>query len=200
MSKELAINGGTPAIQPALPERFHFGKEEKAAVDALFDQAIATGKAPGYNGVEETEFCKEFAAELGGGFADGVNAGTNAVFVALRALHLPPLSEVVFGCITDAGGAMPIVMNNCIPIPADTQPGTFMPGPKEIEARITERTRAIVIALGRGFAVQGACLLALAATVGGNAIWFAPLISEVICLSLALVFLKQSRGKELETA
>ena len=61
-------------------------------------------------------------------------------------------------------------------------------------------TRAIVIALGRGFAVQGACLLALAATVGGNAIWFAPLISEVICLSLALVFLKQSRGKELETA
>ena len=146
MSKELAINGGTPAIQPALPERFHFGKEEKAAVDALFDQAIATGKAPGYNGVEETEFCKEFAAELGGGFADGVNAGTNAVFVALRALHLPPFSEVVFGCITDAGGAMPIVMNNCIPIPADTQPGTFMPGPKEIEARITERTRAIVIA------------------------------------------------------
>lgn len=144
--KNLAINGGTPAIQPALPERFHFGKEEKAAVDALFDQAIATGKAPGYNGNEETEFCKEFAAELGGGFADGVNAGTNAVFVALRALHLPPFSEVVFGCITDAGGAMPIVMNNCIPIPADTMPGTFMPGPKEIEARITERTSAIVIA------------------------------------------------------
>lgn len=146
MKKQLAINGGTPAIQPPLPERFHFGKEEKAAVDALFDQAIATGVTPGYNGVQEEEFCKEFAAHLGGGFADGVNSGSNAVFVALRSLHLPEFSEVVFGCMTDAGGAMPIVLNNCIPIPADTQPGTFMPGPKEIEARITERTSAIVVA------------------------------------------------------
>ena len=143
--KELAMNGGTPAAA-GLPPRGHMGKEEKAAVDALFDEMIASGNAPTYHGKQEEAFCKEFAEYLGGGYADGVNSGTNSVFVALRALDLPPFSEVLFGCITDNGGVMPIVMNNCIPIPVDTVPGSFNIGPEQIEARITERTSAIVIA------------------------------------------------------
>ena len=143
--KELAMNGGTPAAA-GLPPRGHMGKEEKAAVDALFDEMIASGNAPTYHGKQEEAFCKEFAEYLGGGYADGVNSGTNSVFVALRALDLPPFSEVLFGCITDNGGVMPIVMNNCIPVPVDTMPGSFNIGPEQIEARITERTSAIVIA------------------------------------------------------
>ena len=143
--KDLAVNGGPRAI-PKLPDRFHFGEEEKAAVVDLFDRYSAKGGVPGYNGPEEKAFCEEFAEFLGGGYADGTNSGTNSVFVALRALHLPPFSEVVTGCITDPGGAMPVVLNDCIPVPADTAPGSFMPGPEEIEARITERTSAILIA------------------------------------------------------
>lgn len=145
MSEVLAINGGEKAV-PVLPNRFHFGKEEKAAIDALFDAAIATGNAPGYNGPEEEAFCKEFAEFMGAKYADGTNGGTNSVYVALKALNLPPFSEVIVGCVTDPGGMMPIVINNCIPIPADTAPGSFNTGAKEIEARITERTSAIVVA------------------------------------------------------
>lgn len=59
-------------------------------------------------------------------------------------------------------------------------------------------TQAIVISLGRGFAVQSLCLLALAATLGGGAIWFAPLVSEVICLCVAVFYLRGSKGKELQ--
>lgn len=59
-------------------------------------------------------------------------------------------------------------------------------------------TRAILISLGRGFAVQSLCLLALAATLGGGAIWYAPLVSEALCLCLALRFLRDSRGRELQ--
>jgi dTDP-4-amino-4,6-dideoxygalactose transaminase len=145
MSEILAINGGAKAVS-ALPGRFHFGKEEKAAVDALFDDAIKTGNAPGYNGPEEEAFCKEFAEFMGAKYADGTNGGTNSVYVALKALNLPPFSEVIVGCITDPGGIMPIVINNCIPVPADTAPGSFNTGAKEIEARITERTSAILLA------------------------------------------------------
>lgn len=145
MSEKLAINGGKKAVS-ALPNRFHFGKEEKAAIDALFDNAIATGNAPGYNGPEEEAFCKEFAAFMGAKYADGTNGGTNSVYVALKALNLPPFSEVIVGCVTDPGGMMPIVINNCIPVPADTMPGSFNTGAKEIEARITDRTSAIVVA------------------------------------------------------
>ncbi len=142
---QLAINGGPKAAE-GLPKRFHFGKEEKAAADALFDKSIATGNAIGYNGAEEEAFGREFAEYLGGGFADGVNAGTNAVYVALKSLELPPFSEVIVGCVTDPGGMMPIVELNCIPVPADTEPGSMNTGAREIEARITERTSAIVVA------------------------------------------------------
>ena len=142
---QLAINGG-PMAAPDLPNRFHFGKEEKAAADALFDKSIATGNAIGYNGPEEEAFGKEFAEYLGGGYADGVNAGTNSVYVALKSLNLPPFSEVIVGCVTDPGGMMPIVELNCIPVPADTEPGSFNAGAEQIEARITERTSAIVVA------------------------------------------------------
>jgi perosamine synthetase len=147
MSKaHLAINGGEKAIITALSGRSHFGEEERAAVNALFDAAIAAGSAPGYNGPEEDAYCQEFAEYLGGGYADGVNSGTNSVYVALKALNPQLFSEVVVGCVTDNGGMMPIVMANCIPVPADAAPGKYNSGPEQIEARITERTSAIIIA------------------------------------------------------
>ncbi len=142
---QLAIKGGSKAVTE-LPARFHFGKEEKEAIDALFDECIRTGNASGYNGPEEEAFGKEFAEYMGGGFADGVNSGTNTVYVSLKALELPPFSEVVVGCVTDPGGMMPIAELSCIPVPADTAPGSFNTGPEQIEARITERTSAIVVA------------------------------------------------------
>lgn len=144
MSKELALNGGEKAVSQ-LPGRYHFGEEEKKAVEALFGSALSSGNAIGYGGMEEDSFCAEFARLTGSGFADGINSGTNAVYAALTALDLPPFSEVVVGCVTDPGGMMPIVINNCIPVPADTSPGSFNAGAREIEERITERTSAIVV-------------------------------------------------------
>ena len=128
------------------PARGHFGVEEKEAVNRLLDKAIETGNAPGYNGPEETAYCEEFAEYMGGGFADGVNSGTTAVFVALKALDLKPFSEVIVGAVTDPGGIMPIVMNNCIPIVADSAPNSYNTSVAEIEKLITPLTSAIVVA------------------------------------------------------
>ena len=54
---------------------------------------------------------------------------------------------------------------------------------------------AICISLGRGLAVQAAALLALAAAAGGNAIWFAPPISELLCAVMAAAFLLNLKRK-----
>ena len=55
-----------------------------------------------------------------------------------------------------------------------------------------ERPRgAIAISTGRGLIVQAMALLALAAALGGDAIWFAPVISEVLVLVLSLVRLRK---------
>ena len=141
----LAVNGGPRLRAGPFPARGSVGWEEKAAVDAVFDQAIASGNAPGYNGEEEEAYCREFAAYLGGGFVDAVNSGTSAVYVALKALDLEPFTEVIVGAITDPGGMMPVPLLNLIPMVADTCPGSFNTGPEQVQALITERTSAILI-------------------------------------------------------
>lgn len=144
---QLAINGGTPIRTTPLPIRNLFGQEEKDAAISLFDEAMEKGPhILGYNGPQEEAYCKAFSEFMGGGFADGVNSGTNAVYVALRALEPEPFTEVIVPAITDPGGMMPIALCNCIPIPADCAPGSYNTGAAEIEAVITERTSAIIVA------------------------------------------------------
>ena len=143
---ELAINGGPKIRTEPWPERAQLGPEERAAVNALFDEAIATGRSFSYDGPVEQAFCEEAAVFMGGGFVDAVNSGTSAVYVALRALDLQPFTEVIVGPITDPGGIMPIVMLNCIPIIADAAPGSYNVGAEQVEEVISPLTSAIVVA------------------------------------------------------
>src|SRR5690606_17382863 len=82
----LAIDGGTPVRTAPWPKRHLFGEAEKQAAMRLFDHAIESGEAIGYNGAEEQGYCEAFAAFQGGGYADAVNSGTSAVYTALKAL------------------------------------------------------------------------------------------------------------------
>jgi len=161
----LALDGGTPVIS-AYPKRHLFGDEEKAAVAALFDQSIASGDVFGYDGPEEQAYCKEFADYMGGGYADGVNSGTCAVYVALRAARVKAYSEVICGPISDPGGIMPIALMGCIPIPADGAPGSFNMDPASIAERLTDRTGAIVVAHIAGIPADMDAILRLARARG----------------------------------
>ena len=134
MKSRLAIDGGKPVRTVPVPPR------------RLFDRAIESGNAFGYNGPEEQAFEKKFAAWMGGGFADGVNSGTNAVFAALGALQLPAGSEVIVPPFSDPGGVMPVAVLNGIPVVADAAPDAFNMGPEQVEAVVTRRTRAILVA------------------------------------------------------
>ena len=143
---KLAVDGGAPVRTTPWPNRHLFGAEEKQAAMDLFDRSIESGEAFGYNGPEEAAYCAEFAAYLGGGYADAVNSGTTAVYVALRALELDPFSEIIVPPITDPGGVMPVPLIGCIPVPADTAPGSYNTDAERIAARLTPRTRAILVA------------------------------------------------------
>ncbi len=142
---KLAVNGGPKVRTTPFPGRSLIGGEEKAAVDALFDEAIETGDAIGYNGPVEEAYCQEFAEFMGGGYADAVNSGTAAIFVALRALGIEPFTEVVVSPITDPGAIMPVPLINCIPVVADTKPGSYNTGPEQVEAVLTPLTSAIIV-------------------------------------------------------
>lgn len=158
----LAVDGGPKAVKSPVPPRGLIDEREKAALIALFDEAIASGQAIGYNGEQEEAYCREFSELLGGGYADAVNSGTNAVYVALRALELPAFSEVIVPPISDPGGVMPVPLCNLIPVIADATPGSFNAGPDEIAARITRRTSAILVAHIAGEPVDMAPVMKLA--------------------------------------
>jgi len=162
LKEQLAINGGRALISGGLKNRYNIGEEEKSVVMAMFDKAIETGQAPGYNGAEEEQLCSDFANFMGGGYADAVNSGTTAVYVALRSLDIEPFSEVIVSPITDPGGIMPIVMNNCIPVVADSAPGCYNTDAKQIEKMITEHTRAIIVSHIMGEAADMPAIMTLA--------------------------------------
>jgi dTDP-4-amino-4,6-dideoxygalactose transaminase len=143
---QLALYGGPRVRSEPFPQRAHIGWEEKAAVDVLFEQAIASGTAPGYNGEQETAYCEEFAAYMGGGYVDAVSSGTAGIYAALKALDLEPFGEVIVSAVTDPGGLMPVPLLNLVPMIADSEPGSYNSGPTQIEPLISPRTRVILVA------------------------------------------------------
>ncbi len=162
----LAIHGGPKVRAAPWPARGLFGDEEKRAVVAWMDRAIEAGQFPPYHGPEEEAYCREFADRLGGGYADGVNSGTNALYVALRAMEIEPFSEVIVPPITDPGGVMPVALINCIPVPADAAPNSLNTGADQIAARLTGRTSSVVVAHIAGLPVDMPAVMELARSRG----------------------------------
>jgi len=166
IKKPPMVHGGPRARRFPWPRRRHFDKRERDAVMRLMNREIRRGGAIVYGGPEEKAYCEAFAKYLGGGFAKAVNSGTNAVYVALRALDLEPGSEVIVPPITDQGGCMPVAMMNCIPIPADSDPGSINTSAEQIAKVITNRTSAILVAHITGHPLDMDPIIELAAKHG----------------------------------
>lgn len=161
------VHGGPKTRRFPWPRRRHFGAAERRAVNNLMNREIRRGGAIVYNGPEKSGYCREFVEFLGGdGFAETVNSGTNAVYVALRALDLEPGSEIVVPPISDPGGTMPVALINCIPVPADSAPGSLNTCAEEIEKVLSDRTSAILVAHISGIPVDMDPILAMAAERG----------------------------------
>lgn len=162
----LAIEGGEKVRADGFPKRKLFGDAERDVVIRLFDQAVQSGDAIGYGGTEEQAYNAEFADFMGGGYANLVNSGTSALYVALGALRLPIGGEVIVPPITDPGGVMPVALLCQVPVVADADNGSFNSSAEHIEAVISPHTRAIIVAHIAGEPVDLAPILELASAKG----------------------------------
>jgi dTDP-4-amino-4,6-dideoxygalactose transaminase len=164
--KPAPVNGGPPVRRKPWPKRRHYDGRERRAAMRILTKEIRTGGAIAYGGPEEEAYCAAFAKFLGGGYADAVNSGSNAVYIALRALGIEPGSEIVVSPVTDPGGMMPVVMNLCIPVPADSDSGSILTSAGQIRKVMSDRTAAIVVSHIGGHAVDMDPILAVAAERG----------------------------------
>lgn len=104
---------------------------------------------------------KAFAEFLGVKHVLAVNSCTSALIAALRALGIGMGDEVIVPAYTFFASAAAIGASNAIPVIADVD-NTLTLDPKDVERKITPRTRAIIVVHMRGKPAQMDELMAIA--------------------------------------
>lgn len=96
------------------------------------------------HGNELTCFEEQFANYLGSKHAVGVNSGSDALFLALKAKGIGKSDEVITVSHTFISTVDAIARNGATPVLVDIDPNTFCIDVSRIEAAITKRTKAII--------------------------------------------------------
>lgn len=135
-----------PATQISLPSDQDssgrtLGQEE---ID-MVSKAILSGTLTSTKGEFTKSLESKFADMVGAKFCYASSSGTSALHVAYACFGLEPGDEVITTSITDMGALSPILFQGGIPVFADVDPHTYNVTAETIEARITPRTKGIVV-------------------------------------------------------
>ena len=141
MGERLAIDGGPRAVPPDLEKKWpDIRDEDKAAVLRVLERGVLGGAyAPEAIGLQN-----EFAAYIRRKYCLALNSGTAALHCALWAAGLQPGDEVITSAFSFVASPMAVLQNANIPVFVDIEPKTFNLDVSQIEAKITERTRALL--------------------------------------------------------
>ena len=97
------------------------------------------------NGPAVAQFEKEFAAYCRTAECVGVNTGTSALHVAAQCLDVGPGDEVITVSMSFIATGWPILYLGATPVFVDIDPVRYTMDPKQFEAAITSRTKAVIV-------------------------------------------------------
>jgi dTDP-4-amino-4,6-dideoxygalactose transaminase len=154
---------GIGAERPALPsDQDASGRTLGAEELAALAEAIGSGTLTSTRGRFVKALEAGFARWLGARHVYACSSGTAAIHAAVAALDPEPGDEIVSSPITDMGALAPILYQGAIPVFADVDPRTGNLSAETIAARLSPRTRAIVVTHLFGNPCELAPILALA--------------------------------------
>ena len=139
--ERLAVDGGPPVRTQPFGPRWAFDDNERSQLMDVMDHA-PTGWRSGF---KVRELAALFAEVYGLSHAIAVGSGTAALHAAMGALDFDPADEIITTPVTDVGSIIGCVQQNLIPVFVDWDPVAFNMDPVDIERKITERTRAILV-------------------------------------------------------
>ncbi|MEO9264573.1 MAG: DegT/DnrJ/EryC1/StrS family aminotransferase [Candidatus Baltobacteraceae bacterium] len=160
--------------------------EQYQSLKSELDRAVTDVFASGHyiNGANVKALEAEIAAYIGCEYGVGLNSGTDALHLALRALDIGPGDEVITTPFTFVATTEAIGIVGATPVFVDIDPETYNIDPSLIEAAITPRTKAIIpihlyghpapmheilaIAEKHGLCVVEDCAQAIGASIGGK--------------------------------
>lgn len=90
------------------------------------------------------ELEKAFANKIGTRYGVALNSGTATLHAAIEAAGVKPGDEVISPAITVMMDTSATFHANAIPVYADVDPETFTIDPKDIERKITSKTKVII--------------------------------------------------------
>ncbi len=137
-----ALLGGPPAIdldqQQANQWPIITASDEQAVLEVL-----RSGRLSVHDVVTRLE--QDYCSWLGVQHAVAHCNGTSAILAALHAFGLEPGDEVIVPSATYWASVTPVLHCGCIPVFAETEEQCLGLDPADVEAKITDRTRVIVV-------------------------------------------------------
>jgi 8-amino-3,8-dideoxy-alpha-D-manno-octulosonate transaminase len=143
--EKLAIEGGTPVRKNQLRYQ-HYGPQFYDDVEKRELLEVLQSKAPfRWRGGDSKvlQFEKALAEHIGVKNAVGVTSGTTALYAAMAALEIGPGDEVILPAWTWYADYDVIVLSGALPVFVEVDE-SFNIDPREIEAKITPRTKVII--------------------------------------------------------
>lgn len=145
---EVALLGGRPlqaaAPWPSWPEIDE--KTEESLLDAIRKRRWSVhwrSSEGGYSA--ERKFAQAFAEYSGVAHCVSVDHGSSALLIALEALDIGPLDEVVVPSVTWVAPATAVLRAGAVPMIADVDPITGCLTAQTIQSVLTTRTRAVLL-------------------------------------------------------
>lgn len=111
----------------------------------LLCRAIRSGTLTSTKGTFVRTLEQRFAELLGVRHAYACSSGSAAIHTAVAALDPEPGDEIITSAITDMGALTPLLYQGAIPVFADVDPDSALLTPETVRARLSPRTRAVIV-------------------------------------------------------